>query len=229
MNSPVDPRSDPDRPGPGWNLPRGPHGLPPELVAQNQRERLIAGVAVAVAEHGYGKLTVARVTAAVGVSRTTFYELFANKHEAVLAAHDIACEHFMGLLMRACGGQRKWPLKVRAAIGATVDFAVAQPAQAQLLTLDALSANIEIAQRVLDLSDHLAALLSAGRRHSPHGAELPELTEKALVGAISAILAGRLMNGETEMLVALESQFVELTLIPYLGPEEASRVAAQTI
>jgi AcrR family transcriptional regulator len=182
-----------------------------------------------MAEHGYGELTVAQVIAEAGVSRKTFYEYFANKQEAVLAAHEDVCERFLGLMTRACSREDEWPLKIRAAIVTAVDFAIAEPAPAQLLTVDTLSSNLEIARRVLDVGDHLAALLRSGREKAAPGVELPDLTEKALVGMISAIVASRLINGEAEMLAALEPQLVELTLIPYVGTEEATRVAGRTV
>jgi len=55
-------------------LPPGRHGLPREFVVHNQRERLIAGLAEAVAEHGYSGTTIAHITAHAAVSRRTFYE-----------------------------------------------------------------------------------------------------------------------------------------------------------
>jgi AcrR family transcriptional regulator len=219
------PMLDPDALEPDWDLPRGQHRLPREVVSRNQRLRLVAGVARAMAEHGYSRLTVEHVIAAAGVSRTTFYEHFDNKQQAVLVAHDIVFERYLGALLRSCNGAGEWPLKVKAAIATTIAFAVEEPEQAQLLALDALAADVNVTSRVLASTDHLAALLSAGRQYNPRGAELPALTEKALVGAVSAIVAGRLMNGEPEALPELEPQLVELILIPYLGHEEATRVA----
>ncbi|HWW66616.1 MAG TPA: helix-turn-helix domain-containing protein [Solirubrobacterales bacterium] len=209
---------------PAWDLPQGRHRLPREVVARNQRLRLVAGVARAMAEHGYARLTVEHVIEAAGVSRTTFYEHFDNKQEAVLLSHDVVFERFLGSLVRACNGEREWPLKVKAAIGTTIAFAVAEPEQAQLLALDALAADVNVTRRVLASNDHLAGLLSAGRQHTPRGADLPGLTEKALVGAVSAIVAGRLMNGEAERLPELEPELVQLVLTPYIGAEEAARV-----
>jgi AcrR family transcriptional regulator len=182
-----------------------------------------------MAEYGYGELTVAQVIAAAGVSRKTFYEYFANKQAALLAAHEDITERFIGLMVRACSSESEWPLKIRAAISAAIDFAMAEPDQAQLLTVDALSSNVDMARRVLAIGDHLAALLKAGREQAAPGVELPELTEKALVGMISAIVGSRLINGEAETLAALEPQLVELTLIPYVGTDEATRVAGRTV
>jgi AcrR family transcriptional regulator len=218
-------RLDPEALEPAWDLPQGRHRLPREVVERNQRLRLVAGVARAMAEHGYAHLTVEHVIEAAGVSRTTFYEHFDNKQEAVLLAHDVVFERFLGSLVRACNSEREWPLKVKGAIGTTIAFAVAEPEQAQLLALDALAADVDVTRRVLASNDHLAGLLSAGRQHDPRGADLPDLTEKALVGAVSAIIAGRLMNGEAERLPELEPELVQLVLTPYVGAEEATRVA----
>jgi len=219
------PQLDPDSLEPDWDLPRGHHRLPREVVSRNQRLRLIAGVARAMAEHGYAKLTVERAISAAGVSRSSFYEQFDNKQQAVLAAHDVVFERYLAALLRACNSEQEWPLKIKASIATTIAFATAEPEQAQLLALDSLAGDAEVARRVLASSDHLASLLSAGRQYNPRGADLPDLTEKALVGAVSALIAGRLMNGEAEVLPELEPQIVELILIPYVGPEEASQVA----
>ena len=51
-------------------LPRGPHGLPGEVVAGSQRSRLAEAVAQAVDEKGYAATTVADIVGRVGVSRT---------------------------------------------------------------------------------------------------------------------------------------------------------------
>src|SRR3982750_3956300 len=70
-------------------LPPGRHGLPREFVAHNQRERLIAGLAEAVAENGYAGTTIAHITRHAAVSRRTFYEHFNSKDECFVAAYDM--------------------------------------------------------------------------------------------------------------------------------------------
>ena len=69
-------------------LPRGPHGLTREQVQASQRQRLLDAVLDVVGERGYAAATVADITTAAGVSRTTFYEQFRNKLEAFLTAYD---------------------------------------------------------------------------------------------------------------------------------------------
>ncbi len=199
--------------------------MPREVKEQHQRDRLIAGTATAIAKHGYRKLTVKHVIAAAGVSRTTFYKNFENTDEAVSAAHEVIFERFLGLVFRACNAASEWPFKVKAVIEAALDFAAAEPAQAGLLTLDALSADIEMAQQVLASTDHLAALLSRGRTLSEETSALPDLTEKSVIGAVTAIVSSRIASGGAERLPELAPQLVELTLTPYLGAAAAKRVA----
>jgi len=211
---------------PSWELPRGRHQLPREVTEQHQRDRLIAALATVIAKHGYGRFSVEQVIKAAGVSRTTFYANFENSEEAAMVAHEVIFERFLGLIFRACNAASSWPYKVKAVIEAALDYAATEPAQVGLLTLDALSADIVMAQQVLVSSDHLAALLSRGRALCKEATELPELTEKSLIGALTAIVSSRIAAGEAQRLPELAPELVELTLTPYIGAGEAKRVAA---
>ena len=212
---------DPDLPP----LPRGRHRLPFEFVVENQRRRLIAGVSRALAEQGYAELTVKHVIEAAGLSRATFYANFDNKRDCVLAAHRDVFERLLALLLRACATERDWPRKAKAAIAALFAFAGEAPDEVRLLMLDALATDLTIARQVADSNAHFAALLREGRRHTPLGDALPDLTEEALIGAVSSILAGRLLEGGVESLDGLEPELVQLVLTPYVGAQEATQVA----
>ena len=76
-------------------LPKGPHGLSREQVQASQRQRILDAVLDAVGEHGYAAATVAHITTAAGISRTTFYEQFGNKRDAFFAAYDVFGEQFL--------------------------------------------------------------------------------------------------------------------------------------
>jgi AcrR family transcriptional regulator len=179
-----------------------------------------------LAEQGYGELTVKHIIVAAGVSRTTFYANFDNKRDCVLAAHRDVFERLVASILRACAAERQWPAKISAAIGAVFSFALEAPEEARLLTLVAVATDLTIVRQVFDSNAHLAALLRDGRRQAPPGPSLPDLTEKALVGAVSSILGRRLHDrGGIEDLPELESEIVQFVLTPYLGIDEAARVA----
>lgn len=208
-----------------WKLPRGRHKLPREVVVERQRARLLAGAARAMATHGYVSLTVEQIIEEARVSRTTFYENFANKRDCLRVAHEEAFDRLAGTIFRACAGVLEWPAKVAAAVAAAIRFAVESPGEARLLIFDAVGAEPELAARVLASNEHLVGMLRAGREHCPQAAMLPELTERAMIGAATTIVGNRLMRGQADRLPALEPELVQLILIPYLGREEARRAS----
>jgi len=211
--------------GAGSKLPRGPHKLPREVVGKNQRQRLLAGTARALSEHGYAELTVEQILREAGISRTTFYEHFKNRRDCVLAAHQAAFDRLFAAIARACERQGEWPHRLAAAIGVAVDYATAIPEEAQLLVPDAMGADPVLASGAVVSTNRLVDLLRVGREYSPEAAELPELTERALVGAATSVIGARLVSDQADRLPELKSQLVELLLLPYVGAKEARRLA----
>lgn len=208
-------------------LPRGRHRLTQAQVASHQRERIVAATATAISEHSYGGLTVERVIKEAGVSRSTFYAHFSNMRDAVLTAHKVIFERFLAGVSAACAKHQEWPLKVGAAIGATVDFATDLPEQTQILLLGSLIGDSALSERITESHDRLAVLLSRVRPHSPYAEELPDCTEQFLVAAISAVVARHLVQGDPHGLGSIRGELVELTLIPFFGGAEAARLAEQ--
>lgn len=195
------------------------------MVVDHQRQRLLTGAARALAKRGYSELTVEHVLTEAGVSRTTFYENFDNKRECVLVAHEEAFERFATELFRACAREVDWPEKVAAAMRAAIAFVVADPEEAQLLIVDVVAADPTLVARTLASNDYLVGLLRNGREQSPEVAALPELTERALVGAAASVIGSRLLSHQADRLPALEPELVQLMLMPYVGVAEARRRA----
>src|ERR1700743_140831 len=73
-------------------LPRGRHGLSPEFVARNQRDRLITALILTLAEVGYQKTTVSMIGRRAAVSKSDFYKHFDSKDDCFLAAYDYAVD-----------------------------------------------------------------------------------------------------------------------------------------
>jgi AcrR family transcriptional regulator len=206
-----------------WQIPRGPHKLPREVVADYQRRRLLAGAGRALAEHGYAEMSVEHILKQAGISRATFYEHFDNKCACVLLAHEQAFERLTAELVRACAGQADWSEKVAAAINAAIDFAVGAPEEARLLVLEEIAADPLLVERALASNDFLAGLLRNGREQCRRAASLPESTERALVGATTSVIGRRLFYDQADTLPELAPQLIQLVLIPYLGNEEAAK------
>jgi AcrR family transcriptional regulator len=190
-----------------------------------ERELLLGAVAAVIAERGFVDLTAEAVAARAELPESAFHLHFAGVEEAAEAAHQAFFELFRTRLVRACDAQPGWPLKVKVGIGVALDLAAAAPAQMLLLTFDSLTGSREIARRSAEARDQLARLLAAGRAETPGGASLPMLTEPVLVGGLLSVVAAQLVAGEAQRLPGLAPELVMFTLLPYLGAEEAARVA----
>lgn len=69
------------------DLPRGRSALSKSVVEESRRGRIMQATLDEVAESGYHATTVAAITKRARVSRSSFYDAFADKEEAFASAH----------------------------------------------------------------------------------------------------------------------------------------------
>jgi AcrR family transcriptional regulator len=206
-------------------LRSGRGSIPAEFVARDQRRRILAALVETVAERGYNQTTVAQLTAAASVSRQTFYEHFDSRETCFCAAYDTAIARIDALVVEAVLAEVTWPEQVAAALRALLRFLAAHPDLARLCFVEAPAAGeATAAQRDQD-SERFVALLAAGRRHYAAARDPGEGTEEALVGGVTTLVTRRILAGEAEELPHFAAELIEFTLAPYLGAEDARRVA----
>lgn len=189
------------------------------------RERLVAAISKAAAEHGYADLTVEQVISYADVSREVFEIHFESKEQGLMAAQEAFFERLWLEAVHACDEGEEWPLKVRAGLEAILASLVEGSALARVFAVEACAASLAVAERQFATLEDFARLLRKGRADYPAAASLPDATERALVGGIASILSGHLLDENPQAIARLENQLVELLLIPYLGVDEARRVA----
>jgi AcrR family transcriptional regulator len=211
-------------------LPPGRHGLPREFVIHNQRERLIAGLAEAIAENGYSGATIAHITRHAAVSRRTFYEHFSSKDECFVAAYDTVMEELVERVSTAFDAEDDWPHAVKAGIGAMLEFLAAEPHLARLCMVEALVAGPVVVERYDAAIQSFVPYFQTGREGRPPEvlSRLSPTTEEALVGGMVSLISRRIIAGKAEQLEELLPDLVEFTLTPYLGSEEASKLAQES-
>jgi AcrR family transcriptional regulator len=203
-------------------LPAGRHGLPREVIAENQRERLLNGVVDAVAEHGYNATTIGAITDAAKISRRTFYEHFKDKEGCFLAAYEMIDTHVRGAMLAAAERHPSpWPGRVGASLAALLDILSRDLAVARFYLVEPLAAGGEIAARYRDAMQLLAETLRPD--DVPAAADV-EVRDQVLMGGIATLITRRLKAGEADRLSELLPDLTELALTPYLGRAEA-RVA----
>jgi hypothetical protein len=143
---------------------------------------------------------------------------FADAFERALARLQVRVE-------TACADERAWSDRVAAGIRAALAYAAADPGAAQVLTNEAMAEGPAGFARYDRMIDHFAEALRPGRAARPEGGELPEITEKTMVGGVAMLIAQRLSFGRQGELEALAPEAVQFVLTPYLGAVEARRVA----
>jgi AcrR family transcriptional regulator len=207
-------------------LPAGRHGFSREQVAHNQRERLIAGLASAVAEHGYGAVTITHITKAASVSRRVFYENFEGKEECFLAAFEVVVAHVRELVAAAVESAPDWPHQAIAAAREVLAFLASEPDLARLCLVESQSAGPAVAARFHDAVRELVPPLERGRAERSRERLLPPTTEDSTIGALVSLAGRKVAAGEAAQLEDLLPDFAQFILSPYLGPAEAERLAS---
>src|SRR6476469_5504945 len=203
-------------------LPRGRHGLPPEFVARNQRERLIAGLIQVLYEVGYQKTTVSLIGQRAAVSKSDFYKHFESKDDCFGAAYDAAVERIREELVAACekSADEEWSQRVSNAIDALLNLFAVEPALASITLVEGLRAGREVYDRYQGALETFVRDLREGAPTSPDGTEVPEATDEAVVGGVASMLGRRILAGEAEQLPRLFPEILEFVLAAYLGAEE---------
>jgi AcrR family transcriptional regulator len=128
-------------------LPPGSHGIPADVVARNQRERLVAAMAEVCAERGYAETSVERVARRAGVSSVTFYKQFSGKEDCLLAAHRQLLGRLLEEMDRVRLAEGAPAARARATIGSALAIFAADPPSARLLTVEVLAVGPEGVKR----------------------------------------------------------------------------------
>jgi AcrR family transcriptional regulator len=186
-------------------LPPGPHGLSPELVERNQRERLIAAIAEACAEQGYGATSVTDVARRAGVSTASFYRQFKDKRECMLVSFEELFGRLLGEVERAAAAEPEPEARIRVGVGTAAALLAADLPAARLLTVEIVAVGLEGVRLQHEAIERLAGWLREARSADGHGTAPPSGTEWATVAAMFALVARRVVAGESPDPAELEA------------------------
>jgi AcrR family transcriptional regulator len=186
-----------------------------------QRTRLLGAAVGAVSELGWSSVTVAQIANRARVSRRTFYDLFDNREDCLLAMLADAARRIEEGLAGAGLEDASWVERVRTGLWTILRFLDRDPALARVCVVQSARGGQRVLEAREDLLTRLSEILEAGagegaREHSP-------LIAEGLVGAATAIVYKRLLKGERGSLCELQGELMGMIVLPYLGPAAASR------
>jgi AcrR family transcriptional regulator/DNA-binding MarR family transcriptional regulator len=175
---------------------------------------MIGALVEVAGERGVGQVTVAHIVARSGVSRRTFYDLFEDREDCFLAAFDEAVERAAGRVLPAFRSAGGWRERVRAGLGALLEFLDDEPGLGALCVVDALGAGPRALERRGQVLELLIDAVDGGRGATRHGQarggevrrsergglRVERLTAEGVVGAVLAVLHARLLEGRPRSL-----------------------------
>lgn len=208
---------------------RGEHIGSHSFVVHSQRERILDAVATLSASKGFTAVTVKDIAEQAAVSLDAFYEHYAGKEDAFLVAYEVGHAKGLTIVEHAYDAAPDWRSAIRAAIAALFDFLASEPAFAHLALVDARIATDRTAERASRGVSAYAQLLlpgleSAGGKDGP-----PAVAIEAIIGGIFELCISYTLQRRTEALSELLPRAIYFALAPFLGAEEAGRLAVEPL
>jgi len=210
-----------------------------------QRARILAAITELVREQGVAGITVAHIVGRSGVSRRTFYDLFTDRDDCLLAAFEQALGRAAAVVLpayagtgsvvgraaaratvaRANGSADPWEARIRDGLAALLGFLDEDPASGGLLVVDALAAERPVLERRARVVETLIDAVNQGgaRPHGGPGRRPKRIVAEGTVGAVLAIVHSRLSGRDPKPLVGLLNQLMGMIVLPYRGEEAAER------
>lgn len=203
--------------------PRKAPRLPAATRDSNeQRRRIVDTVVELVAEQGYQELTITEISQRASVSLTTFYNHFDSKQAAFLAAVDETERQVVEVTLPVYLRAPDWPHAVRDAIHAFFAFNANNPAMSRLGGLQIFSGGARGLDRHEAAVSRFGSVLLAGYRERP---DVSPIVGEAVSGALAALVYQQIRRRGPERLYELAGVATYLALTPFVGGDEACRLA----
>lgn len=192
--------------------------MAPQRVREVQRERMLRAITEVVAREGYADTTVRKLLAQAGLSRRTYYDLWADKEDCYLDAYDEIADRLAERAAEGFGQGVTPRERVRLAVEALVGFCIDEPDAACACIVEGLAAGqaarAKRAELIERIADTIAPALAELRPDAPN----PALTGRATVGGIFELLYGPLARRDVEQLRSLAEQVGELPMLLPVQP-----------
>ena len=188
---------------------------PRSRAALSPRERIMRGAAQVAVENGYGALSVSAISAAAGTSNQTFYEHFAGKEQAFVAAFDILAQRAFEVTAVAFGAQESWLEAGAAGVTALLEFFAADRLFRQLVFFELPAAG----PAALDRAEAMLRVFTVFLQPDPLPPEVevrpPKVVVEAIAGGIWAVVQHEIVAGRIESLPQMAPKILDIALMPF--------------
>jgi AcrR family transcriptional regulator len=189
------------------------------LEGGSERARALESAVQLILEEGYARISDRLIAARAGISTADFHGQFRDKHECLLAALDEFMREALRRVRGALEGAHSWSEGVDQAMHALSAYLLAHPQLLRLAFIERFAVGPAAVGAVSGSVEQLTALLTAD---APPPRRAPTLAREAVMGAISAVVAGHLAGrGRPQQPPSLADQLAYTVLAPFLGARAA--------
>jgi AcrR family transcriptional regulator/DNA-binding MarR family transcriptional regulator len=184
---------------------------------------MLAAMIEVCAERGAAGVAVAHVVERAGVSRRTFYEIFDDGEDCLMAAVEDSLDRARGRVLAACFEGGSWRDRMRSCLEGALRLFEEEPLLARLLIVETSAAGRRVLARRIQVIGLLAREIERGSTGGRAPTAATQLTAEGMVGAILAVIQGRLIEEDLSGLVDLLNPLMSMIVLPYLGSAAARR------
>ena len=195
-------------------LPHGPHRLERNEVILHQRSRIFGAMIEVVGTDGYEATSVKQTIALAGVSRRSFYEMFANKEECFLAAFDLLARRDVKQITTAyAAADGSLEDRLRAGLRRFARMTVEDRKATVLVVLEAQRAGPIGVLRVRRALGACEQLLTRTFAETPGATPLPTPIVRGIVGGLHASASAYLRDPDTLGELDIAEEMLRWTLL----------------
>jgi AcrR family transcriptional regulator len=199
-----------------------PHAPMLELVDSPKREKILSGMLEEVGSAGYDTTSVRTVLARTGLYRQAFYDNFTDKDDCYRVAFAAGVARLEALAAAAAASEETWRSKLRAGLGAVLDFLDAEPDVGRALFVEVHAAGPEALQTRAEAMKRAADFIDLARLESDDADSPPRIAPEGIIAGIHAVIHSRLSTGANDGFRQLLPEFMYFAVLPYFGADAAS-------
>jgi AcrR family transcriptional regulator len=193
-----------------------------QRISEFQRARLLNAALELASAGGCEAATVTAVVSSAGVSRKTFYDLFMDRDDCLLALLNESFSKLADVVGPAWEAEGAWSGRLRAALIAALAFLDSERAAGGLVIAFLAGRGPRSPQLRTAVLERLQQAVDEGRSEAASSSGLSPLTAEFLVGGVLAVLDARLRERRRD-LEDLLNQLIWMIVLPYRGPAAAGR------
>jgi AcrR family transcriptional regulator len=195
-------------------------------IAADQRQRILAASERLVAERGCAGTSIERIAEAAKVSSITFYDHFAGKEEAFVAAFDQAVKEVLARLREEVPANQSWPARIREGLRVLLAAIAADPRRARMCLVEAPKGGPQLLAHYEAVLDGAVLKLREGRRLDGADEDLPAPLEETTAGGLAFLLREQLETKGTDGIEEMLPRLVDIALRPYMDSTGAPSLSA---